>query len=165
MAQEKEEKKPEGEQSPTQSHDELAECQKLRDEYLAGWQRARADFINYQKQEEERLRVLAQFANQGLIIDLLVVLDSFDLAAAHASSDQERRSFELIQSQLVNVLKKSGLEKIKASAGDALNPEFHEVVAAVPDGSQVPGAICEVVSCGYTLHGKVVRAARVKVKE
>lgn len=156
-------KNPEADTVP--ENDALTECQKLRDEYLAGWQRARADFSNYQKQESERMQVLAQFANEGLIIDLLLVLDSFDLASAHALSDQERKSYELVQSQLMNVLKKSGLEYIKIEAGQPMDPSLHEVVGTVKDGKLAGGVVGEVVSRGYLLHGKVIRAAKVKVTE
>jgi molecular chaperone GrpE len=165
MAEDKEEKKQAESPPQAQSVDELAECQRLRDEYLAGWQRARADFINYQKQESERLSQIIMFANEGLIADLLVVLDSFDLAIAHAQTEAEKKSYELIQSQIMNLLKKNGLEQVKAEPGDKFDANQHEVVETIKDKDKVSGVISEVVSRGYVLRGKIIRAARVKINE
>ena len=145
--------------------DELTQCQKLRDEYLAGWQRARADFINYQKQESERITHILQFSREDLISDILTVMDSFDLASANVHSEPERKSYELIRSQLMNILKKSGLDYVKAEVGGVFDPTQHEVVETVKTKDGASQAIGEVVSRGYALHGKVIRAARVKINE
>lgn len=141
---------------------ELEECAKTRDEYLAGWQRARADYANYQKAETERVSRIAQFANEDLLYDLLVVTDSFHLALNHAQTEQEKKSFDLIRTQFESILKKRGLEEISANTGDQFNPELHEVIESVAQEGKPLGSICEVVHKGYMLHGKVLRAARVK---
>ena len=52
-------------------------CEKERDEYLNGWKRAKADFINYKKEEAERFREFAKFSNEALVSELIMVLDSF----------------------------------------------------------------------------------------
>ena len=57
----------------------LAEAEKQRDEYLAGWQRAKADLINYKKEEFAHLTEVAQYGSVDLIADLITVLDNFDL--------------------------------------------------------------------------------------
>lgn len=142
---------------------QLENCIKLRDEYLAGWQRARADFINYQKDEQERFRHAVRFANTELIVDLLPVLDSFDSAIANAGTETEKSSCLLIKSQLMGILKKAGLEEIKAEPGDEFDPAFHEAVETVSSENQKSNVILEVVNKGYTLFGKVIRATRVKV--
>ena len=65
----------------------LKKCEAERQEYLDGWKRARADFINYQKDEARRFEEFAKFASAALLEDLLLVLDSFDLAIAeHAKN-------------------------------------------------------------------------------
>lgn len=146
--------------------DELTKCQKDRDEYLAGWQRARADLINYKKDEAERISRTIQFANEDLISDLLVVLDSFALVEnSLVSRDSDLKPFLLIKSQLENVLKHRGLEKLKVKKGDNFDPIFHEAVEAVKDEAFETNQIIEVVADGYNLNGKLIRPARVRVSK
>ena len=57
----------------------LEECQKEKDEYLAGWQRARADILNYKKEEMERIEEILKYAGEELILKILPILDNFDL--------------------------------------------------------------------------------------
>jgi len=52
--------------------DELAKCQKEKDEYLDGWKRAKADLINYKKDEAQRFENIVKFANESLIRDLII---------------------------------------------------------------------------------------------
>src|SRR3989338_4076705 len=60
--------------------EKLKICEQERQEYLSGWQRAKADLINARKRDEEGMRELAKFANEGLIVELIPVLDSFEMA-------------------------------------------------------------------------------------
>lgn len=143
--------------------EDLARADKERKEYLDGWQRAKADFINYKKDEGKRAEELMRFASGALIGELLVVLDSFDLAlagpGAHAGADE--RGMHLIRSQLEDVLRRHGLEGIAASPGDAFNPEKHEAIGE--ETSDLPdGSIAAVLQKGYVLRGRVIRPARVK---
>ena len=153
------ENKPQPEQEPS----ELEKVQQERDEYLAGWQRAKADFINYQKEEQARLAGFIGFAKEDLISDILFVLDSFDLAILNAKDENEKRNFELIQLQLLNILKKNGLEKIETQLGEPLNPSLQEVVEAVAGSESPPQTVVEISCAGYKLNGRVIRATRVKV--
>ena len=65
----------------------LEDCQKQRDEYLAGWQRARADFLNYKKEEMERFKEIINFAGEEMILRVLPLLDNLYLAEKHLSDD------------------------------------------------------------------------------
>jgi len=154
-----EDTKPEG------SVDELTKCQKERDEYLDGWKRAKAELLNYKKDEAKRFEAILKFANEALIKELLTVLDSFDLAINSFEKDSKtQKGFFLIKSQLEDVLKKNGLEKIKVEIGEPFNPEFHEAVAKVEsDGESKTDTIVEQIEAGYILNGKVIRPARVRV--
>ncbi len=163
---------------------EFDKLQKERDEYLAGWRRSRADFLNYKKEETERLAKTIQFANEDLIRDLLYVLDSFSLVEsslryadgsgkASRQDKEDLKPFLLIRSQLENALKIRGLEKIKTQKGEDFNPEVHEAVE-IAEGSDSespvvskvePHKILEVVAEGYYLNGKLIRPAKVKVSK
>lgn len=146
------------EKSPSKKKEtELERCKRERSEYLAGWQRAKADFINYKKEEESRKAEIIKFSNEVLIKELLQILDSFDLAF---ESTQDKGVF-LIRSQLFDVLKNYGLSEIRAE-GEKFSPAFHEAVDEV-ESDKESGTVIEVVRRGYMLYEKVIRPARVKV--
>jgi len=161
------EKEPKKE-ATTPAINELEELRKKADEYLDGWKRTKADFINYKKDELKRLEEIAKFAGEALIIELLTVLDSFDLAlAAFGESDSDKnreKGIYLIKSKLENLLKKYGLGKIVIKVGDRFDPAVHEGIATVePAGAQEAGKVAEEVEAGYRLHGKLIRPAKVKI--
>src|SRR5882724_2424458 len=68
--------------------DALAECEKKRDEYLAGWQRAKADFLNYKKDEAMRLQEFMKYGHEEFMRELIGVLDSFDLAISYLEKEK-----------------------------------------------------------------------------
>ncbi len=145
--------------------EKLAEALKQRDEYLDGWKRAKADFINYKKEEAERFALLAKFSNEGLILELLSVLDSFSLGLAILKDDAPtEKGISLIKNQLEDLLKKHGLEKIAVSAGEKFDPGRHEAVSEI-ESENPAGTIVEEAERGYTLNGKVIRPARVKLSK
>lgn len=152
------------EEQPPQD-DELTRLKKERDEYLDGWQRARAELINYKKDEAKRFQEIAKFANENLIRELLVVLDSFDLAVAALEKEgKAERGFYLIKAQFEDTLKNFGLEKVVVSTGQAFDPSLHEAVAEV-ESDKTSGTIVEEVDKGYYLNGKLIRPARVKISK
>lgn len=142
--------------------DELAVCRRERDEYLNGWKRAKADFANYKKEDEERLKVTIRFAEAAVIQEIVRVLDSFDLGlVAWKEETPEKKGMTLIRFQLEDALRKFGCERITIRAGDDFDPGRHECVEAIEGGK--PGTVAEEVEPGYLLHGKVIRPTRVKV--
>lgn len=144
----------------------LAEAEALRDEYLAGWQRAKADFINYKKEEYRRLEELARYGSEELIRDLVTVLDNFDLGLrALEKGGPAEKGVYLIRTQLEDILKKRGVAKIALAPGDPFDPAVAEALAEVATDAQPPGAVVEVIEPGYRLHDKVLRPARVLVSK
>ncbi|MEK7658013.1 MAG: nucleotide exchange factor GrpE [Patescibacteria group bacterium] len=157
------EDKKEEEKNQEISSDDAAKCQKERDEYLEGWKRAKADLINYKKDEIKRFETVMKMANESLIKELIGVLDSFDLALNNLEKEgKAEKGVYLIRTQLEDVLKKSGLEKMVVSVGEIFNPAFCEVIAAV-ESDKPSGTIIEEIEKGYSLNGKIIRPARVKV--
>ena len=143
--------------------DKLAAAEKQRDEYLAGWQRAKADFINYKKDEFVRMQEITQYGSEDLIKDLITVLDNFDLGLrALEKNGPVEKGVYLIRSQIEDILKKRGLEKIAIKPGDMFDPSVAEAMTEVPSESP-PGSVVEEIEPGYRLHEKVLRAARVIV--
>jgi molecular chaperone GrpE len=145
----------------------LKQCQKERQEYLIGWQRCQADFINYKRRQEEQMAEWSKLFGGGLIRDLLPVLDGLE-PRNYAEQDAEQRGKEMvsgikmIKEQLFSVLKKHGLEEIKA-IGEKFNPEWHEAIEQVKTEDGEENIIAEEIQKGYMLSGKVLRVAKVKV--
>ena len=144
---------------------ELEKYQKERDEYLDGWKRAKADLINYKKDEAKRFEMMIKFANESLIKELVNVLDSFDLALISLGNDGDgkiQKGLYLIRHQLEDALKQQGLERIIVSVGQPFNPALQEAIASI-ESDKPSGMIIEEVERGYLLNGKLIRPARVKV--
>lgn len=145
---------------------ELAAAQKKAEEYLAGWKRAKADYINFKKETEKRQLEIIQFANAALIFELLPIADHFKQAIKKAPenlmNDEWVKGVLQIQRQTDDFLKKLGVEPIK-TLGKKFNPEMHEAVGSEEKEGRDSGVIFEEVSGGYTLYGKVLKPAKVKV--
>ncbi len=143
----------------------IKELERQNQEYLDGWKRAKADLINYKRDEAQRLESFAKFGNEVLISDLIAVLDSFESGlSAIAENDPARKGVTLIKSQLENLLEKYGLEKIQVKCGDPFDPNLEEAVGEI-NSSEPPGTIGEEVSGGYKLYNKVIRPVRVKLSK
>ncbi|MDD3399867.1 MAG: nucleotide exchange factor GrpE [Candidatus Pacebacteria bacterium] len=143
---------------------ELEECQKQKDEYLAGWQRAKADLINYKKGEMERMGQIVRYASEELMCKILPILDNLERAEEvmpeEKKDDEYFKGFLQIKSQVRDLLKSFGVEEIEA-LGKKFDPNFHEVVGEAEGGES--GEIKEVLQKGYTLQEKVIRPAKVKI--
>lgn len=141
---------------------DLKACEEEKREYLSGWQRAKADYINYKNDEGKRLEDTARFMIAGFIQDIVPVLDSFDLALGHGMQPGEERGVLLIRSQFEDILKKRGLTEIPVAPGEHFNPERHESIGEV--ASEHPeGTVAEVVQKGYMFRERVLRPARVRL--
>ena len=157
-----EETKPEPPKSETDLlKEQIAKLEKEKDEYLNGWKRAKADYINLQKDELKRMEEIMKFANADIIKDLLLVLDSFELSMLATKDPEARKGIEIIYSQLEKILNKQGLEKIKALGGK-FDPALHEAMLQ-EESDKESGTILEEMVKGWKLNGKVIRPTKVKI--
>lgn len=146
----------------------LKKAEEERKEYLDGWQRAKADYINSKREEEEERAKAALRAKERIIIDLLPVLDSFELAFANKSAWESvdsnwRIGVEYIHAKLLTVLSEHGVRKI-GKVGDVFDPRVHQSVESVlVQREEDNEKVLEVMQAGYTIGERVIRAARVKV--
>jgi len=103
----------------------LEECEKLKDEYLAGWQRERADFLNYKREELERIGEILKYTNVGLILNILPILDNFEIAEKKIpedlKNDENVKGILQLKNQILDFLKNQGVEEIK-SLGEKFDP-------------------------------------------
>lgn len=137
-----------------------------RNEYLAGWQRSRADLMNHKKEEMERISGLMRYAQEELLLKLLPALDNLERAQKQANQqDIENMVVQgclQVISQLRDFLKSQGVEPLQ-SLGEKFNPEFHEAVGEETKEGKEPGTVIEEVEKGYLFAGKLLRPAKVKV--
>jgi molecular chaperone GrpE len=135
-----------------ENKNELEELRNKSEEYLAGWKRERADFINYKKEEAERVSNLIKFANEDLIFKILPVLDNLLLAQTHINDD----GLMQVIKQFEDFLKQEGIEQIKV-LDKKFDPNLMEAIEG--EGENVS----EEILRGYTMHGKLIRPAKVKI--
>lgn len=135
-----------------------------RDEYKDGWMRAKADLINHKSQEAERVSAAIATGLQALVADVLLVLDSFDVALAAIKDETAAQGLRMIRSQLLDVLKRYGVVQVPAAelVGKEFDPAVAEAIGTQPS-SQPEGTVVTVVQEGYRMGDKVLRAARVLV--
>ena len=134
---------------------------------MAGWQRAKADLINYKKEEAERNKAWTVYLTAIFSKKLIDILDNLDRAEKEVPEDQKEdavvKGFLQIGNQMREFLKNEGIKELGVKAGDTYDTNFHEVVAEVETEGKNPGEIVEVLSKGYLLQDQLLRAAKVKV--
>lgn len=151
----------EGEDEVSMLKDELEAEQ---NKYL----RLLADYDNFKRRTQKDREISAKFRSQSLLTDLLPVLDNFERALAVEANSEDAASImkgvEMVQKSLLEAVKREGLEEIKA-VGEPFDPNFHQAVMQEKDEDAEPGTVLQELQKGYTLKGRVLRPAMVKVNE
>ncbi len=148
--------------------EQLKECRREKQEYLDGWQRLKADFVNFKRREEEAKQEFIKYSREGIISDLLPVLESFRMAFANKEAWEKvdpswRVGVEHIHTQLTQALFAHGLEEVDPKGKD-FDPNEHTAIEAIPANDEtLYGKIAEVVHVGYRLNGKIIKSPQVKV--
>lgn len=125
-------------------------------------QRTQANFENYRKQQEKRIEEIQSLANKNLILQLLPILDNFELALKNADRSQDfAQGIKLVYSELFNLLENQGLKKIETE-NQSFNPYFHEALLKI-DSDQPENLVLEEFQKGFMLHNQVIRHAKVKI--
>ena len=125
--------------------------------------RSQAEFQNYRKRVERDRIELMTYAGTDAVRGLLPVLDDFERALKHDSSDLEYvKGMELIYQRLYDQLKKLGLEPIE-SAGKPFDPHVHHAVEMVETDEAPDHVILDEFQRGYNFKGRLLRPAMVKV--
>ncbi len=159
-----------GSSSEKKLREKLKKAVAEKQEYLDGWQRAKAELVNARKGFDEDKKKYVSFANEGLIAELISVLDSFDMAFANKEAWEKvdanwRMGVEHIHNQFMNILKQNGVELI-SEAGIPFDNMLHEVSETTEtDDAKNDGIIESVIRPGYMLNGRVIRPAHVRVFE
>ena len=144
----------------TEDNSKKAEAEENGD---AKYLRLMAEFQNYKKRVSKEKDDLRSYANENLVLSLLEVLDNFERALQHDTDDEGFvTGMQMIFKQMLDKLNKAGLEEIQALGAD-FDPNFHNAVLTGDDPQYESGKVTDVMQKGYTLNGKVIRAAMVKV--
>jgi len=141
----------------------LEESEAKKNEYFAGWQREKADFINYKQKELTRLQELLISVKEGFALELLPVIDNFSLAEKTIPEAEKGnnsiKGLILIKKQLEGVLKSLEIEEID-TLNQKFDPNLHEAIEEI-EGEE--GMIIEEIEKGYKIKDKIIRPAKVKI--
>jgi molecular chaperone GrpE len=145
---------------------QLGLAEAMVDSYKDQLLRLAAEFENFKKRVEVDKSEFVKFSNEKMIRDLIPILDDFERALANGEKISETESFrkgvELICQKLYKLLEDKGLKPID-SVGKEFDVMYHDVLMQVPRGDVKPDTIVEEIERGYTLHGKVIKHAKVIV--
>ncbi len=126
--------------------------------------RTQANFENYRKQMEKRVEDITEMAAKNLILQLLPIIDNFELALKSIPHDQTTdftKGIELIHAQLSELLQKNGVQAMEC-VGEKFDPHKHEALLKV-DSDKSTGIVLEEFQRGYMIKGIVIRHAKVKI--
>jgi len=146
----------------------VLEAEKL--EYLTGWQRTKADYVNAKKEDEKNRGELMKYANMNFVEELLPALDAFDMAMANKEAWEKvdknwRAGIEYIYGQIIATLEKFGVTQ-ENPLGQKVDPLKHNPMGTVAtEDKSKEGIVAEVIQKGYMMNGKEIRPAGVKVYE
>ncbi|MFA4842895.1 MAG: nucleotide exchange factor GrpE [Candidatus Omnitrophota bacterium] len=131
--------------------------------------RLQAEFENTRKRLEKEKQEFVKFANEGIILELLNILDDLERAVDLAETKHQDLSaflkgVEMILAHLYGMLKEYGVKPIEAG-GKAFDPHLHEALMQVEDAGREENTIVEELQKGYYLNDRVIRTAKVKVSK
>lgn len=148
---------------------QLEHLKKQNEEYLDGWKRAKADYINFKNDQEKRSKELAQFASYALVAQFVPLASHFKKAFACADGELKSsewvKGIEQIYRQFKEVLKGMGVEEMAETVGRQFDPLEHMAVGQEQRDDFGDGVISQEVEAGYLLHGKIVVPAKVIVNK
>jgi len=148
--------------------EKIATLEKEKQEYLDGWQRARADYANLLKSSEEDKKRLRSIVEEDFVHELLPVVDSFAMAMKNKEVWEKveptwRTGVEYIYSQLIGTLKEKGFESF-GTEGELFDPAVHQAVTETEtEDEALDHKIASVLQQGYKLGENILRPARVSV--
>lgn len=149
---------------------DIKELRKEKEEYLTGWQKERANFANYKKNEEDRLASYKESLREHILTRFLTVMDSFNIAFSNKEVWEKvdlnwRIGIQHIYSQLTTIFEEHGVKEL-GKAGEPFDPNIHHSVETVEtDKKEFDHKVAAVIQKGYKMGERVLRPARVNVYE
>ena len=149
---------------------DLKQAKKEKEEYLTGWQKERADFANYKKDEETRKAVFSEAVRERILTRFLSVVDSFNMAMANKEvwvkvDTNWRVGVEHIYSDLEKIFEEYGVKSV-GEEGEPFDPNIHQSIDMVATNKkELDHKVAQVIQRGYKLGERIMRPARVNVYE
>ena len=155
-------------------NEKIAELEQKNAEYLAGWQRCKADFENYKNRQESWAEEFRKYSNEELVIQIIPVLDNLILALNHIPETEESKNWRLgvdqIIKQMEGILVNNSVAFIDVSLGDVFNPQEHESIDHAPKEEEPSSTnrkskltVKKVLKRGYRMGEKIVQPALVVI--
>jgi molecular chaperone GrpE len=145
----------------------LEEAEARAAEYLDGWQRARAEFANYRRRQEQQRQQMQALAKANLLLQLLPVMDDLKRALETVPEESEEEPWvsgvDQVERKWQTTLEQMGLSVMPVEAGEAFDPAYHEALTHEPNEEVEAGHIIQVVQPGYQVNDTVLRPALVRV--
>jgi len=131
--------------------------------------RTQADFENMRKRLDREKQDFLKYANEGIILELLNVLDDLERVINLAEDKHEDlnaflKGVEMILAHLYELLKTHGVKPVEAE-GKIFDPNYHEALMQVENKDLPENTIVEVLQKGYLMYERVIRTAKVKVSK
>ena len=135
------------------------EVGELKDKYI----RLYSEFDNFRKRTAKEKIDLVQTASEGLITELIPVIDDYERATANAKEGEISEGIKLIFIKLNNILQARGLKEMTAK-GEVFNADIHDCITQFPAPTEEEkGKVVDVLEKGFYLKEKVIRFAKVIV--
>jgi grpE len=151
-----------------QTKKELIETVKAKEAYAEECktvaQRLQADFENYKKRTAKNGEYMKQLGQEIIMSDLIAVLDNCNLARKYITNKDALVGFTMMEDQLNKAMSQYGLKEIEVQIGDAFDPKIMNAQERVKKEGQ-EGKVIEIVSKGYCINDKQVRAVTVIIGE
>lgn len=149
--------------APVLSQEEIlkADVEEQKKKYLYLY----AEFENFKKRAIRERSDLVKFGNESLVREILTVVDNFERALAHAGDENKDAlvtGIKMVGQQFKDTLGKFGVQTILA-VGQKFDPEKHEAVSQEVTEEKETGIVVREHQKGYTLHGRLLRPAKVVV--
>jgi molecular chaperone GrpE len=149
-----------------EAKEEITALRQEADEYLDGWQRARAEFANYKRRTEREMAEIRGRIRGDMLVRILPVVDDLDRALRDRPAEGEAGSWangiELIYRKLLALLESEGVQEIEAQ-GESFDPNLHEALSHEESEEHAEGEIIDVIQKGYRMGERVLRPALVRV--
>lgn len=147
--------------------EKLKKCEAEKHEFLTGWQRAKADYINARKEEEQKREDYINYKTENILKEFLSVADAFEQAFKNDEfknlEEGFRKGIEAIHSQLAKILEKHKIKPYE-SLSEIFDPQKHEALMAEEvSESEKDHIILEEFQKGYSINDRVLRPAKVRV--
>lgn len=158
-----------GESKLAKQKDKLDALKAEKEEYLLNWQKERAEFMNYKRDEESRLKRARDLGFEKGIGGAIKMLDTFDMAMTNQDAWNNvdanwRMGVEYIYQQGVQFLEDAGIQIINPKIGESVDPSIHDAVESTDtNNSELDHTVAKVVQKGYRTKDSVIRPAKVAV--